>query len=428
MAGFTSVPLNHQNKPNEYETYFSQLKIKGIIVQKNTETTASQVAKSHNIPVIELIPVSGMAGRFELEPTVLSSITEADFTTPSDIALVLLTSGTTSRSKIVPLSQKQFLLSRQRNCVLIKITSVDRFLHILPYYHSWGITTLLEIFLAGGTVICTKDFIPLDFLPLLKTYNPTYYSAIPALHQGILREIKKVPTDELKNNSFKFIRSSSAPLPTHVLHDLETVLGVPVIESYGISETGTISVNLPPKCGSVGIPVVEFLQILNENGTSVGSYEHGEIVVKGETVFSGYEDAPDENKAAFINGWFRTGDLGYLDEEGYLFITGRKKELINKGGEKISPSEIDAVLAAHPGVSEAMAFPVLDPVLGEDIAVMIVRKQDNLSESDLRRYLLDHLTPSKLPRRIYFVDAIPKNPAGKPLRYVGTQQYSKILL
>jgi acyl-CoA synthetase (AMP-forming)/AMP-acid ligase II len=197
-----------------------------------------------------------------------------------------------------------------------------------------------------------------------------------------------------------------------------------VIEQYASTETGVISLNFPPKRGSVGIPVIEYLHILNEEGTSVGPYEQGEIVVKGETVFNGYEHAPDENESLFIDGWFRTGDLGYLDDEGYLFLTGRKNETIHKGGEKISPAEIDAVLAVHPGVSEAMAFPVPDPVLGEDIAVMIVRKQDNLSENDLRRYLLDHLTLSKLPRRIYFVDAIPKSPAGKPMRYVGTQQYS----
>jgi acyl-CoA synthetase (AMP-forming)/AMP-acid ligase II len=202
------------------------------------------------------------------------------------------------------------------------------------------------------------------------------------------------------------------------------LLGVPVIEQYASTETGVISFNFPPKRGSIGIPVIECLHILDENGNRVEPNRQGEIVVKGETVFSGYENAPNENKSSFIDGWFRTGDLGYLDGEGYLFLTGRKNEEINKGGEKISPAEIDAVLMIHSGVSEAMAFPIPDPALGEDIAVMIVRNQNNLSENDIRMYLLDHLKPSKLPKKIYFVDKIPKNPVGKPQRYMGTQRYS----
>jgi acyl-CoA synthetase (AMP-forming)/AMP-acid ligase II len=201
------------------------------------------------------------------------------------------------------------------------------------------------------------------------------------------------------------------------------VLGAPVIEKYASSEAGMIAVNNPPREGSVGIPVIESLTIRDENGNILNSGKIGEIVVKGETVFNGYENAPDDNKAAFIDGWFKTGDIGYLDDDGYLFLTGRKKEIINKGGEKISPLEIDNALMTHPLVREAMVFPVQDPVLGEDIAAMIVREQETLTENDLRRYLLDRLTPSKIPRRIYFVDAIPKNTTGKPLRYAGTERY-----
>jgi acyl-CoA synthetase (AMP-forming)/AMP-acid ligase II len=428
MAGFTCIPLNPHNTIPEYERIFSQLKIQAIIVPHDCETVARVVAGARNIPVIDLIPFFGIAGKFELK-LVPSQDTkeaeEAEFATSSDISHILLTSGITSRQKIVPISQRQSSLLRQRQTKPLLITKNDRCLHIVPYYHGMGIgLPLLDILFAGGTIICIKNFISSDFVPLLVTYRPTLYIAGPAHHQGILREIKKVPPDTFKNNSLRLILSSSALLPEKVYHGLETLLGVPVVEQYALSETGIISLNFPPKRGSVGLPVVEYLQILNENDAIVGSYENGEIVVKGETVFNGYEDAPNENKAAFINGWFRTGDLGYRDKEGYLFITGRKKELINKGGVKISPSEIDAVLTAHPGVSEAMAFPVPDPFLGEDIAVMIVRKQDNLSENDLRKFLLDHLMPSKLPRRIYFVDAIPKNPAGKPLRYIGTQRYS----
>ena len=149
----------------------------------------------------------------------------------------------------------------------------------------------------------------------------------------------------------------------------------------------------------------------------------GEIVIRDPAVFSGYENAPEETRAAFVNGWFRTGDMGYLDNDGYLFLTGRKKELINKGGEKIAPAEIDTVLMSHPLVIEAMAFPVSDPVFGEDIGALVIREHESLSEDTLRRYLLDHLTLSKLPRRIYFVDRIPKTPSGKPIRGEATRRY-----
>jgi oxalate---CoA ligase len=425
MAGFTAVPLNLQNTEQEYETYFSHLRIKGIIVQKSTETAARRAAELHNIPVIELKPLYTQAGRLELESAVLPETHEAEFATSSDIATILLTSGTTSRAKIVPVSQKQFFLSKQKNCQLLNITNTDRCLHILPYSHGWGFgTPLMGSLLSGGTVICTKDFIPSDFLSLLKKYRPTFYSAGPALHQSIIRKIKNVSPDELKNNSLRFIRSGSAALPEHVRRELERLLGVPVIQSFGTSETGTIAINLPPKQGSVGIPVIEGLKIMDENGNSLGPYSEGEILVKGETVFNGYEGDSDENNNAFTNEWFRTGDTGYLDNEGYLFLTGRKKELINKGGAKISPAEIDAVLKTFPGVLEVMAFGVPDPVLGEEIAVMVVPSDAHITEADLRLYLLDHLIPFKVPRRIYFVDQIPKTPTGKPVRSEGKKRYS----
>ncbi len=240
---------------------------------------------------------------------------------------------------------------------------------------------------------------------------------MPALHQGILRELKKVPPDELRESSLRLILSSSASMPDRVRHELEKLLHVPVIEILASSESGTISINFPPKHGSVGIPVIDHLTIRSETNTILRPYEQGEIVVKGETVFRGYEDDPDENAAVFTDGWFRTGDMGYLDDEGYLFLTGRKKELINKGGRKIAPEEIDTILRSHPDVREAMAFSVRDPVLGEDIEAMVVPAHDLLTERDLRSFLLDRLVHFKVPRRIYLVSAIPRNPAGKPLRH-----------
>jgi acyl-CoA synthetase (AMP-forming)/AMP-acid ligase II len=191
-----------------------------------------------------------------------------------------------------------------------------------------------------------------------------------------------------------------------------------------MTESPNITINISRKDGSVGIPIVEALVIMDEDGTRTGPFKNGEVAIRGGVVFHGYEDAPDENKSAFINGWFRTGDIGYLDDEGYLYLTGRKKELINKGGEKISPSEIDQVLIAHPAIQQAMAFRINDTVLGEDIAAMVVVKNKNASEEDIRRFLLERLVPFKVPKRIYIVDEIPKGPTGKLLRYAGTERYS----
>jgi len=425
MAGFTSVPLNPLSRGQEYDLLFSELKIKAIIVQKGYFTAATDIARRQDIAVIELLPLPGLAGRFTLEPAGVEDSPEARFATPSDISHIFLTSGTTARPKIVPLTQKQSFLGRRRQVKALQMTSADRCLHISPYYHGMGLhTALMSILFAGGTVICTKDFISPDFFFLLNTFRPTCYVAGPAQHQGILREMKKIPPDERKNNSLRLIVSSSASLPAGLSQELKTLLGVAVTEQYALSETGVISINIPQRQGSVGVPVIEQVAIMDHDDTFLRVSKEGEIIVKGDTLFSGYEDAPDENKAAFINGWFRTGDLGYQDEEGYLFITGRKKELINKGGRKISPVEIDAILRSHPCVSETMVFPVHDPALGEDIAAIVVPSHKTVTEADLRMFLLDRLDAFKVPKRIYFVDAIPRNPAGKPLRQEGTRRFS----
>jgi acyl-CoA synthetase (AMP-forming)/AMP-acid ligase II/thioesterase domain-containing protein/acyl carrier protein len=426
MAGFTSAPLNPEFKEQEFETFLSKLKIKAIIVEKDCETAARTVAASRALPVIEVTPSMDAAGRFTFGPISPSDAHEAVFSSPSDIALLMQTSGTTSVPKIVPLSQKQLCASVQVYGSLFSQGDKDRSLHIVPYYHLLGIVgTFLTPLAQGGTVICTKNFVASDFPSLLKTHHPTYYIAGPAHHQAILSELRRIPPDELKNNSLRLIRSTSAALPLTVLRELEALLGVSLVESYAMTESPCITVNVPYKEGSVGIPTNISLIITDENSNSLKPHEHGEIAIRGEGVFSGYEDAPDENASAFINGWFRTGDMGYLDDDGYLYITGRRKELINKGGEKISPAEIDAVLMGHPLVDQAMAFRIMDPALGEDIAAMVVPAKGNVSENDLRDYLLDHLVQFKVPKKIFFVDAVPRGPTGKLLRYAGTERYNQ---
>ena len=424
MAGFTSVPLNAQYKVQEYEDIFSRLGIRAVIVQQGGITAATKVAESRSIPLIEMVP-SGMAGHFNLLPAVPLLPGDAEFASETDTAYILLTSGTTGLSKVVPRTQREAAIGWQRNSTLQNITKKDRCLHIIPYYHGMGINaSLLNPLVAGATVICTRDFIPSDFIDLLRTSRPTCYSAGPALNRGILHELRKALPDELANHSLCYIRVGSGFLPEDLQIELETVLKVPVINSYGMTETGLIAINIPPRQGSVGIPVSGSFAIIDDKGIPVGPDCTGEIVVKDEALFRGYEGEPGERTAAFMDGWFRTGDTGYLDDEGYLFLTGRKKELINKGGEKISPEEIDSVLQSHPGVREAMTFPVYDPVLGEDVAAMVVPANAQLTETGLRLYLLDRLVQFKVPGKVYFVTEIPRTPNGKLLRNEGTKQYS----
>ncbi len=424
MAGFTCIPLNPRGTAQEYGAWITRLGIQAVVVMKGSETAARPAAAKQNIRIIELVPGHGKAGMFHLEPPPHEATGEAEFSLPSDTATLVMTSGTTTSPRVIPYSQKLMCENARMNREIFRYSAGDRCLQILPCYHLFGLTALLYPLTAGATVICTSDFIPADFFPLLQAARPTCYGAVPAIHQAICTELKKIPAEARTGISLRFMVTGSSFLPDTIRQELEAMLKAPVIEVYGMSEALYLSVNNPYRSGSVGIPVIESLIITDENGNALVRGKEGEIAVRGKRIFSGYENAPEENAAAFSGGWFRTGDLGYIDADGYLFITGRAKELINKGGEKISPGELDLVLCSHPGVREAMAFPVKDPLLGEDVAVMIVRNDESLTEDGICRYLLDRVAPFKIPRRIWFVDAIPKTPSGKPLRSSGTQRYS----
>jgi acyl-CoA synthetase (AMP-forming)/AMP-acid ligase II len=425
MAGFTCVSINPQYKHDEYNRYFSGLRINAIIIQKGDDTPARSVAEQRNLLVIVMVPQGKICGIFTLIPETPFD-GEPRFETPEDIALVVLTSGSTDTPKIVPLTQRLICTAAKRGSAANQYTGAERCLLITQYYHMIANSSMMQVMFVGGTVICTRDFIAPDIVPLLNDYHPTFYSAPPALHRVILRELKKAAPGELITPSLRFIRSISAFMPAELRSQLEEVLGVPVMETYGMSEVGMAiaSTFSPRKKGFVGKPNVEQLAIMDEKGALLNSPEPGEIVVRGATVFDGYENAPEENAAAFTAGWFRTGDIGYLDNEGCLWLSGRKKELINKGGEKIAPVEVDTVLMEHPLVKDAMSFKIPDPLFGEDIVAMVVPAKGPVTEQELRMYLFNNLAQFKVPRRIYFVDTIPRNPTGKPLRHVGTERYS----
>ena len=424
MAGFTAVPFNTQYKKPEYDEFFSSIGIKAVLVQKGEDTAAIAVAAAQKIPVLEISCSRETAGLFTLIPEGEIKGTGAIYATQQDIAAIKLTTGTTAKSKYVPVSQRRFFAGMQMLNASSSLDNTDKNLHFLPLDTGFGFESALgSSLLTGGSLICLKEFMPSDFPNLLSTCRPTYYWGGPAHHQALLQELQTVPRNQRKNHSLRWIYSGSAAISPKVRQDLESFLGIRVIDVYVMSEA-YISMNYPYKQGSVGIPFIGELEIRNDEDHALLAGQHGEIVVRGELVFDGYLNAPEENAAAFRDGWFRTGDIGYVDEEGYLFLTGRKKEMINKGGRKIAPAEVDAVLMSHPGVEEAMAFRIPDPLLGEDIAAMVIRKTDRVSEQDLRQYCLDHLAPFKVPRRILFARNIPKNALGKPLREEGAAQWS----
>jgi oxalate---CoA ligase len=338
--------------------------------------------------------------------------------TPDDEALVLHTSGTTSRPKIVPLRQRNLARSAGNIAESLRLTSADRSLNVMPLFHIHGIMAgLLAPLSAGGAVICTPGFDAFKFHRWVDELKPTYYSAVPTMHQMV---VARAP--ERRVTSLRFVRSSSASLPGPTLEGLRQVFGVPVIEAYGMTEAShqMTSNPLPPapsKAGSVGLPTGIELRILDPSNQALPPGRRGEVSIKGLTVIDGYENNPSANASSFTAGWFRTGDEGRIDDDGYLFLTGRLKEQINRGGEKISPIEIDAVLLEHPAVAQAVVFAIPHEKLGEEVgAAVVLEDGGEPSEDDLRAYLAERLAAFKVPRRIVIVEEIPTGPTGKMQR------------
>jgi len=270
-------------------------------------------------------------------------------------------------------------------------------------------------------VVCTPGFHATRFYFWMDEFQPTWYTAVPTMHQAVLAHAPDHP-DILARRRLRFIRSCSSALAPHTMRELETAFGVPVVEAYGMTEAShQIAVNPQPpaarKPGSVGKSAGARIAILDEAGTPQPADVVGEVAISGDGVTSGYEANPDANRAAFSNGWFRTGDQGRLDGDGYLFLTGRVKELINRGGEKISPREIDEVLLAHPAVAQAVAFAVPHPSLGQDVAAAVVLRYGAAAgEPELREFATARLASFKVPQRVYIREELPLGATGKVQR------------
>jgi acyl-CoA synthetase (AMP-forming)/AMP-acid ligase II len=429
-AGATAAPLNPGYRADEFDFYLNDLRAKLLIVAHGKDSPAIGVAHKLRVPVARLCPVPEKgAGSFTIDFGDMGVVPHAPprAVGPDDFALVLHTSGTTSRPKIVPLAQKNICASAHNIRQTLTLTADDRGMVIMPLFHIHGlIAALLAPLSAGGEVCCTTGFHALKFFTWLAEVRPTWYSGVPTMHQAILLRATN-NADVIAAHRLRFIRSSSSALPTRVISELEATFGVPVIEAYGMTEAAhqMASNPLPPsvrKPGTVGPSGGPEIRIADETGATVPIGATGEIVIRGPNVMMEYENNPKANAEAFYDGWFRTGDQGVMDDDGYVSITGRLKEIINRGGEKISPREVDEIIMEHPAVHQCVTFGMPHDMLGEDVAAAVVLKQGaEITDKELRQFAAVRLADFKVPRKILILQEIPVGATGK-LQRIGLAQ------
>lgn len=422
-SGVASAPLNPAYRGDEFEFYLSDLNAKALIVSRGSTSPAVEVALKLGVPVIDLVSdPAEPAGSFTLEPREARDVTPSangGYAQPDDVSMVLHTSGTTSRPKIVPLSQGNLAASATHIARTLQFSARDCGLNIMPLFHIHGlIAGVLAPLSAGSQVFCTPGFNALKFFAWMDEAKPTWYTAVPTMHQAILSRASK-NADVIARHPLRFLRSSSSSIPPQVIRELEEVFKAPLIEAYGMTEaTHQMCSNpLPPavrKPGTVGQAAGPEVAIMAEDGTLLPRGETGEIVIRGPNVTAGYESNPKANAEAFVEGWFRTGDQGVMDADGYVSITGRLKEIINRGGEKISPREVDEILMDHPAVAQVVCFGMPHPKLGEEVAaVVVLREGREATERELQEFVAQRAADFKVPKKVLFMAEIPKGATGK---------------
>lgn len=419
-----AIPLQAKTTASEVESHLRRLSATALITSQEFKEETEAAIQSG---VIVLNVRNGESpDEWQIRTTDAVRTTTVETT---NAILFLITSATTGNSKIVPLSPANLDAGNESTRDAARLTSADRLLLMVSLCHRLGMESALAQWLADGAVIATEGFDPSAYIHWLNDQRPTWYVCTPTVHQGALLQLRNEPPSA--PHSLRFLQSAGAPLPNEVRQELEEVLSVPVLNGYGATEAHYIAIEAFPPIhlvpNAAGRSCGSEIGIMAPSGELLLSGEEGEIVVRGAAVFSGYYDDPEATDAAFHKGWFRTGDLGRLDQDGNLFVTGRLKEMINRGGEKILPGEVDAAFETHPAVLEAAAFAVPHPTLGEDVACAVVLRtgtESQVSARELRRHASQQLASFKVPHRIHFVDEIPRGELGKPQRWMLTEQVS----
>lgn len=423
-AGATACPLNPAYRAEEFEFYLCDLKASALIVDEGDASSAVPVAQQLGVRVLTLAPreAAGVFHLAEAGPAVRAPAAQGGPAASGDVALILHTSGTTSRPKSVPLTQANVCASACNVRDTLRLGPGDCGLNIMPLFHIHGlIAGLMAPLAGGGRVFCSPGFNALKFFAWMQEARPTWYTAVSTMHQTIVSRAGH-NRQIIAEHPLRFMRSSSASIPPQVIAELEAAFNAPLIEAYGMTEAAhqMTSNPLPPAQrlpGSVGLAAGPDVAIMDDAGQLLPAGSIGEIVIRGANVTSGYENNPKANAEAFTNGWFRTGDQGVMNEQGYLSITGRLKEIINRGGEKISPREVDEVLLDHPAVARAVTFAVPHEKLGEDVAAAVVLREGfTATERELRDFVGQHLADFKVPRKILMLDDLPKGATGKVQR------------
>ena len=442
-CGVTSAPLNPGYRADEFEFYLADLKAVALIVEQGSTSPAIAVAEKLGVRVLDLVATAVCAldtaadtapdtpaGSFKLQPRearVAVPCVNGGLAQPGDISMVLHTSGTTSKPKIVPLSQANLCASAVHIARTLQFAPGDCGLNIMPLFHIHGlIAGVLAPLAAGSQVFCTPGFNALRFFAWMDEARPTWYTAVPTMHQAIVSRAGK-NLEVIARHPLRFMRSSSSSMPPQVIRELETVFHAPLIEAYGMTEaTHQMTSNpLPPevrKPGTVGRAAGPEVAIMGTGGGLLPAGGVGEIVIRGANVTAGYENNPAANADGFAHGWFRTGDQGTMDDQGYVSITGRLKEIINRGGEKISPREVDEILMDHPAVAQVVCFGMPHPKLGEEVAAVVVLREGRVAtERELAAFVASRAADYKVPKKILFMDEIPKGATGK-LQRIGLAQ------
>ena len=413
----TAAPLNAAYKQEEFRFYLDDTGARALVVPPGEAETARR-ALPDGVTLVEAHIDHG--GTLHLESrTPRDASRSAAAPEDDDVALVLHTSGTTSRPKLVPLRHRNLFASIDNIATTYALGGGDVALCVMPLFHIHGLmASTMATLRSGGTVVVPPKFDPMTFWPMAKDHAVTWYSAVPTIHQMLLmRNRGELPAGAEK---LRFIRSSSSALSPETMRQLEARFGAPVLEAYGMTEAShqMASNPLPPadrRPGTVGTGTGVRLGIMDDSGRLVAHGDAGEVVIQGPNVIDGYSNNPEANASAFIDGWFRTGDQGVLDADGYLSLIGRLKEMINRGGEKIAPREIDEVLLQHPAVGEAVAFGSPHPVWGEEVVAAVVLKQP-VTEKELIGFARERLADYKVPKKLYIVERIPTTATGKVQR------------